>query len=265
MSTKQHEIDSDTQAGDGRGGRLLCFVRARPVTAAAVLLVVFAGTELATGSYIDVGLDNLPGCLYPVRKYRCEELARTYAELALEDIGHDVEIASVEGRRNLDQQASGRYEATDKKILFSVSQFCRGWGRDRYTLLATISHECAHAVLWQSGLTIRENAHPTVVNADEMAAEVLGAQIGGRVADRLGWDGHKFELVTLALFRVGCVNPALRDSDQHYGSVEVMNGMHEICVDSPDVWTAAHRIAEKYFVVDESGKWTYRDGLGDQG
>jgi hypothetical protein len=35
--------------------------------------------------------------------------------------------------------------------------------------------------------------------------------------------------------------------------------MNRICVESPDIWTAAHRIAERYLVVDESGEWRYRE------
>jgi hypothetical protein len=123
-----------------------------------------------------------------------------------------------------------------------------------------MGHECAHAVFFQAGLSIRNQGHPSLINADEMAAQVLGAHISGRVAGRVGWDGQKFRLVTLALFRRMCTNKSIRDSDKHFGPVEVMNGMHGICLESPDIWTAAHRIAAEYFIVDDAGRWVYWDG-----
>jgi hypothetical protein len=158
-------------------------------------------------------------------------------------IGHGVTISSVEARE-YERDIAAAYHLVDRRIIVeSSNEFADE------TLLYVMGHECAHAMLIQGDLLEHNSnlgSYQHLVH--EVAADVLGAHLAGRVHSSRGgggealtdWDGN--------------VRTYLGDGywlDANDGAERLIDAVDQICRENEDLWKAARIIADELHNVDE--------------
>lgn len=145
--------------------------------------------------------------------------------------------------------------------------------------LPVAGHECVHAIFDQSGLR-SWTGDPASSMVEEMAAEVLGATLAGRVLTRRGGDGAALTRNVIAMFRSQCSNedwdatgrhlqwlardadPAMRASSIiHFGSKWMVDEMESLAKIS-DAEAAAAAIAARFRLGRPGGPCLARGCLG---
>jgi hypothetical protein len=145
--------------------------------------------------------------------------------------------------------------------------------------LPVAGHECVHAIFDQSGLR-SWTGDPASSMVEEMAAEVLGATLAGRVLTRRGGDGAALTKSVIAQFRSQCSNedwdatgshlqwlardadPAIRASSIiHFGSKWMVDEMESLAK-TRDAEAAAAAIAARFRLGRPGGPCLARGCLG---
>jgi hypothetical protein len=197
--------------------------------------------------------------------------ARATIDIAdlLEVIGHGVTVSSVESREYNSEYAAAYYIEDRHVIVESALDFSDD------TLLFLMGHECAHAMLVQSGFLKSDPGLAAYQDlAHEVAADVLGAHLAGRVVSRRGGDGASLTKYLIEETRiVGRIRPtgpeAVRGHnssgwdgktrtyvgngrwlDPNYGSEKLINAIDRICRQNEDPWEAARTFAKEIHNVD---------------
>ena len=149
----------------------------------------------------------------------------------------------------------------------------------RQLSLPVAGHECVHALFDQRNLR-PWSGDPASHIVEEMAAEVLGAVLAGRVLARRGGDGAALTRSVIAQFRSRCsdddwdatgshlqwlgsdVDPAARDSSiTHFGSRWMVDEMQSLATTS-EVQTAAAAIVARFRLGSPGGPCLARGCLG---
>lgn len=192
--------------------------------------------------------------------------ARSAINSSLDVIGHGVRVSSVDVGP-LDLVGIAQYRMGHSEVRFSNDYFFSA-----EQLLLVAAHECVHALFDQADLNPYWGDplwdHRLLV--EEVAAEVLGAHIAGRVKTLRGGDGGGFTAREVKRFREASdiSNPTsirrrvwrwaikagvenlnaevVRSIAIHHGPVEMIDEMDRICREHPDPWDAAHVIAERF-------------------
>lgn len=198
---------------------------------------------------------------------RCVEMAaRTAVNRSLAVIGHGVKVSEVEVKP-IQKHAAAQYSDGSNSVTFSNEYF-----PSSDQLLHTAAHESVHAIFDQAHLT-RWSEDPVWESwlvVEEVAAEVLGAHIAGRVMALRGGDGEALTRRLVREFRIDCdlsasggwrrliwilatrVEPERKVPDllymtaTHHGPVEMVDEIDRICREHFDPWEAAHVIADRF-------------------
>ena len=185
-------------------------------------------------------------------------------------IGHGVTISSVEAREFNREFAAAYYRKERRVFVESSSEFADD------TLLFVMGHECAHAMLIQGGFLERNPATETYQYVlHEVAADVLGAHLAGRVVANRGGDGEALtkNLIweTRAMSKSNVIGrSALKDRnpeewdgkfrtfvgngywlDPNRGAEKLIDTTDRICREHYDLWEAARVIAKELHNVNE--------------
>jgi len=198
---------------------------------------------------------------------RCvERAARTAVNRSLAVIGHGVEVSEVEVKP-IGEYAAAQYSGGFNSVTFSNEYF-----PSSDQILQTAAHECVHAIFDQARLSrwTSDPAWDCRLVVEEVAAEVLGAHIAGRVMTLRGGDGEALTRRLVRMFRNDCdlsapggwrrriwfyatrFEPERRVPDLlymtaiHHGPVEMVDEMDRICLEHFDPWDAAHAIADRF-------------------
>jgi hypothetical protein len=185
-------------------------------------------------------------------------------------IGHGVTISSVEARE-YERDIAAAYHLVDRRIIVeSSNEFADE------TLLYVMGHECAHAMLIQGDLLEHNSnlgSYQHLVH--EVAADVLGAHLAGRVHSSRGGGGEALTDNLLEETRImsrsyvigpfdvkdristdwdGNVRTYLGDGywlDANDGAERLIDAVDQICRENEDLWKAARIIADELHNVDE--------------
>jgi len=181
-------------------------------------------------------------------------------------IGHDVSVNRVHARPGGDFVLA-TYWARHSQITFNSEAIV---SQAEFELIA--AHECVHAIFDRAGLdadySSKDWARCQLV--EETTAYVLGAHIAGMVRTRQGGDGEALRSKLIEMYREACDwsspkcrrrelwEKAIKEGEEsidqreafaieiHFGSVELINAIDQICRENPDPWKAAHVVAERY-------------------
>jgi hypothetical protein len=197
--------------------------------------------------------------------------ARAKMDIAdlLDVIGHGVTISSVEARE-YGREIAAAYHVIERRVLVeSSNEFADE------TLLFVMGHECAHAMFKQGGFLKDDPglwSYQHLVH--EVAADVLGAHLAGRVSSRRGRNGEALTFNLLEETRIVSRNYAvgpfrIKDRvatewdgnvrtyvgngyylDPNLGSEPLINEVDRICRQHDDLWEAARKIANELHNVD---------------
>jgi hypothetical protein len=178
-------------------------------------------------------------------------------------IGHGVTVSSVEARE-FDKGYAAAYFWDRRVAVDARFEFAEE------TLLYVMGHECAHAMFRQGGflaedLSIERYQH----HVHEVAADVVGAHLAGRVVSRRGGDGLsltnnlveesriKSRFYAIGPFAIkkhirtewdGNVRTSLGGVNwtaRRYGAEPLINEIDRICRDHEDLWEAVRAIANE--------------------
>jgi hypothetical protein len=184
-------------------------------------------------------------------------------------IGHGVTVSSVESREYDEGYAAAYY--WDRRVVVDARhEFAEE------TLLYVMGHECAHAMFRQGGFLVED---PSIEkyqhHVHEVAADVLGAHLAGRVCSSKGGNGEALTNNLLEEARImsrsyaigpfaikkhiktdwdGNVRTYLGDGywlKPDYGAERLINRIDGICREHDDLWEAARAIANELHNVDE--------------
>jgi hypothetical protein len=183
-------------------------------------------------------------------------------------IGHGIDVDSIAVRRI---NGSGAYDPEENEIVVGAHV-----DRDQEYLLVIAAHETVHALFSQSSLERDKREYPEYwLQVEETTAYILGAHIAGRALSRRGGNGEALTRDLLAEYRDLCDpdNPdshrhrieahrrAPEDSgdshlwifqlDVHFGPLEMVDGISEICRSVDDPWIAAHRVGQRYLLWED--------------
>jgi hypothetical protein len=186
----------------------------------------------------------------------------------LEVIGHGVTVSSVRAREYDDGYAAAYF--WDRRVI--VDSECE-FSDD--TLLFVMGHECAHAMLVQGGFLKDDPSLAAYQRlAHEVAADVLGAHLAGRVVSRRGEDGAELTVNLLEETRIvgqsyspeaaavkkyistkwdGNLRTYVGDGqwlDPNCGAEKLIVATDRICRQHDDLWEAARAIANEIYNVD---------------
>lgn len=192
--------------------------------------------------------------------------ARSAVDQSRAVIGERVRVSSVEVGP-MDPDVIAQYSPGSGEIRFSSS-----FSFTAEEVLHAAGHEVVHAIFDQAGLNPYVD-HPcwdSRLLVEEIAAEVLGAHIAGRVRTMQDDDGEALTRRLVAVYRNLCdgsdpgnfrrriwtlaprLEPERYAADRlymiaiHYGPVWMVDAIDEICREHPDPWVAAHVIAERF-------------------
>jgi hypothetical protein len=172
----------------------------------------------------------------------------------LEVIGHGVTVSSVRAREYDDGYAAAYF--WDRRVI--VDSECE-FSDD--TLLFVMGHECAHAMLVQGGFLKDDPSLAAYQRlAHEVAADVLGAHLAGRVVSRRGEDGAELTVNLLEETRIvgqsyspeaAAVKKYIGQwLDPNCGAEKLIVATDRICRQHDDLWEAARAIANEIHNVD---------------
>ncbi len=167
----------------------------------------------------------------------------------------------------------GSYRPGEALITFNSEAIV---SRSEFELIA--AHECVHAIFDSEGLDAdygtRDWASCQLV--EETTAYVLGAHIAGAARTRQGGDGEALTSRLIHLYREACDwsspkcqrrklwEQAIAEGDEsidpwdafqieiHFGSVELVDAIDQICRDNPDPRVAARVVADRYIKPTEA-------------
>ena len=184
-------------------------------------------------------------------------------------IGHGVTVSSVEAMP-FGREFAAAYRIEDRRVL--VESDCE-FSDD--TLLFVMGHECAHALFKQHGfLEANPDIAPHQRCVHEVAADVLGAHLAGRVRSLRGGDGARLTENLVEETRIesrayasapvkikhriqtnwdGVVRTSLGSElrlKPKFGAERLINRIDRICGEHPDPWEAAQTIADELHNVD---------------
>ncbi len=192
--------------------------------------------------------------------------ARSAVDLSRAVTGNRVQISSVEVGP-MEADAIAEYSSDSNQIRFSSSSF---FTADE--VLHAAGHEVVHAIFDKAELNPYVD-HPcwdSRLLVEEVAAEVLGAHIAGRVRTKQGDDGEALTRRLVGEYRSQCdwsapgnfrrriwtLAPRLEPERYaaeplysiavHYGPLWMVDAIDEICREHPDLWVAAHVIAGRF-------------------
>ena len=184
-------------------------------------------------------------------------------------VGHGVTVSSVESRE-YEREFAAAYRVADRRVkVESGNEF----GEE--TLLFVMGHECAHAMFLQGGFL---EHNPDMASyqhlVHEVAADVLGAHLAGRVVSRRGEDGAALtrNLIeeTQIVGRRYPISPSSINKnistewdgnvrtyvgngywlDPNCGAEKLIDAVDQICREHEDLWEAARAIASELHNVD---------------
>jgi hypothetical protein len=189
-------------------------------------------------------------------------------EATLVEIGPSVEIPAVRAQP-IDELYAAWYAYADSAVTFnSQHEYLE------FDLINIAAHESVHAIIHQNGLHPYSTTHGDFfAMVDETAASVLGAFIVGDVWSRRGTDGSILTEVLYQSHRRSCdpANPDSRfsrylapgrvtsgefDHDEwhamliHYGPVELVDAVYQICCLHSDPTDAAKAIAKRFMRIN---------------
>jgi len=232
----------------------------------AIALWIFAFVCLGLAIEVWKGPPAAPGFV-PTEDNRCvERAARTAVNRSLAVIGHGVKVSRVEVNP-IRKYAAAVYSGGLESVTFSSDYF-----PNSDQILHTAAHECVHAIFDQARLNrwASDPAWDSRLVVEEVAAEVLGAHIAGRVMTLRGGDGEALTRRLVRKFRIDCDLSApggwrrriwlfasrfepewsspelLYETAIHHGPVEMVDEMDRICREHFDPWVAAHAIADRF-------------------
>jgi hypothetical protein len=196
---------------------------------------------------------------------RIERMAKVAVERALDVIGHGARVEEVRVRP-LSEWTLAQYSRSADSIAFAA-----GIPLSAEEVELTAAHEAVHAIFDQADLNpySQSPVWDTRLLVEETTAEVLSAHIVGHIRTRFGGDGDALTRRCVDEYRLRCTWsphgyrrfvwlssihnwPGRPASDHaysiavHYGSPERVDAIDEICRENPDLWVAAHVIAERY-------------------
>ena len=200
-----------------------------------------------------------------------ERMAKEAVRRSLQVVGHGATVSST-SVRPMEWIAIAKYSRWDDSIRFAAGRFF-----DADQMLHTAAHESVHAIFDQANLNPYSSSPvwESRLLVEETTAEVLGAHIAGRVRTRSGGDGDSFTRTLIAEYRRRCSSSpqgvrswlrrfvdhvgvdkinydAVNLIAIHYGPVEMVDAIDQICIENPDPWVAAHVVAERYIEpIDE--------------
>lgn len=186
----------------------------------------------------------------------------------LEVIGHGVTVSSVTAKEYDEGFAAAYY--WDRRV--AIESQCE-FSDD--TLLLVMGHECAHAMFRQSGF-LKEDPNLSSYQAfsNEVAADVFGAHLAGRVVSRGGGDGQALtrnlleeSRIVRRIYRRGTdallevestvwdrkVRTSLGDGAwlaPRDGADRLVTTIDRICRQHDDLWEAARTFATEIYNVD---------------
>jgi len=198
-------------------------------------------------------------------------------------IGHGVTVSSVRAKVYDGGWAAAYF--WDRRVLVDARH---EFSND--TLLLLMGHECSHAMFRQGGF-LREDANLTSYQAfaNEVAADVFGAHLAGRVVSRRGGDGEALTAnlleesrIVRRIFTEGDRAMAELDStewdrtvrtslgegiwlDPREGADRLVDIIDRICRQNDDLWEAARTFANEIYNVDENTAkrlvpaWVFRE------
>jgi hypothetical protein len=179
-------------------------------------------------------------------------------------IGHGVTVSSVESRK-YERNVAAAYNVLERRVLVeSSNEFADE------TLLFVMGHECAHAMFLQGGF-LEHNPDLTSYQhlVHEVAADVLGAHLAGRVVTKRGEDGASLTInlleetrimsrnFAIGLFEIKAHNSKEWDGnvrtsvgngywlDPNCGAEKLIDAVDQICREHEDLWEAARTIANE--------------------
>lgn len=184
-------------------------------------------------------------------------------------IGHGVTVSSVRARE-YDNGFAAAYHIGDRRVVVDA----RHDFADE-TLLYVMGHECAHAMFIQGAFldedpSLKRYQH----HVHEVAADVLGAHLAGRVVSRRGEDGAALTFNLLEETRIvgrryaigpfaikehistewdGNVRTSVGNGlwlDPNCGAEKLIDAVDQICREHDDLWEAARAIANELHNVD---------------
>jgi hypothetical protein len=192
----------------------------------------------------------------------------------LDVIGHGVTIASVDAG-NFESDAAAFYYIPERRVFVNSKN-----DLSDDTLLMLIGHEVAHAVFLQGGFFDEDpdiEAYQDAVH--EVAADVLGAHLAGRVVSVRGGDGLAMTINLVEETRImsrwfprdpaalkgrivtgwdGHVRTYVGNGyflDPNCGAELLIDSANRICSDHDDLWEAARQIANELHNVDQETAW----------
>ena len=195
-----------------------------------------------------------------------EVRAKDSVDRVLRVIGGDLCINGVIARP-LEDRVLGTYHYGEGLITFNSEAIL---STSEFELIA--AHECVHAIFDHDRLDAdygsRDWAGCQLV--EETTAYVLGAHIAGAARTRQGGDGEALTSRLIEWYREACdwsspkcqrrqlweqavvggyesIDPWDAFSIEiHFGSVELVDAIDQICRENPDPWEAARVVAERY-------------------
>ncbi len=201
-----------------------------------------------------------------------EGRAKASVDRMLRVIGGDLSIGRVIARPQ-GETVLGSYLPGKAEIMFNSEVIM---SRSEFELIA--AHECVHAIFDREGLDsdygTRDRAGCMLV--EETTAYVLGAHIAGAARTRQGGDGDALTSRLIQRHRDACdwSSPECRRRklwDQavaegyesidpwyafqieiHFGPVELVDAIDQICRDNPDPRVAARVVADRYLRPTEA-------------
>jgi len=183
-------------------------------------------------------------------------------------VGHGVTVSSVKSREYDDGYAAAYF--WDRRVVVDARH---EFGEE--TLLFVMGHECAHAMFLQGGFL---EHNPDMASyqhlVHEVAADVLGAHLAGRVVSRRGEDGaaltrNLIEETQIVGRRYPISPSAIKKNistewdgnvrtyvgngywlDPNCGAEKLIDAVDQICREHKDLWEAARAIASELHNVD---------------
>ena len=221
---------------------------------------------LGAGLQISANLSNGPVYVPNERDVWMQARMQDAVDRALRVIGHGVVVDHVIAQPRGGGFLASYHRSTNQVWVDSEAVFSQA----EFELVA--AHECVHALfnhaLIDDLYVTRDWAYCQLI--EEMTAYVLGAHIAGRMRARQGGDGPALTEMLISEYRQDCdwsseesprrklwekvategekaIDPWDAYSIEiHYGSLELVDAIDEICREHPDPWDVVQVVAKRY-------------------
>jgi len=238
------------------------FHRRQPSIFLWLLVLGFLAVQLQVWNGPPEGPDYIP----TEQDRWVEARAKPAVDRVLRVIGRDLWISQVVARPQ-EGMVLGSYVPGERLITFNSNAIM---SRAEFELIA--AHESVHAIFDHERLDAdcgsRDWAGCLLV--EETTAYVLGAHIAGTSRTRQGGDGEALTSRLIERYREACdwSSPECKrrrlweqaivedyegidpwkafQIEIHFGSVELVDAIDQICRENPDPWVAARVVAERY-------------------